>query len=313
MVSCSFAYHLSNSGLPDVERINQFPFYTTGKALRQIEEHTGDTRAQDAALPILTALQALDFLLQGNLLPLTTSKVRAETLRSEVDSLMQRHFFTGPEGDRRFRVPDETVVISSWEWNVLRTALSNFEAVFSEEMREATTYYVPRRGIFFTPSLIDAADETFPSAIRGYIPPKTIDDWRAAGRCLAFNLLTASGFHAARAVEGTLESYYQLFAGKPGATLRSWDDYIKSLREIAAKENSPSPSQKTLSELDQMRTFDRNPIMHPRIVLSESDARILFGSSESLIIAMAQEIYAVKSAGGVQAGLALIESAGASA
>jgi hypothetical protein len=139
----------------------------------------------------------------------------------------------------------------------------------------------------------------------GHIPQKTREDWKSAGRCLAFNLLSAAGFHTARAVEGTMEAYYQLFSSKPGATLVSWHEYIKALREIAAKKPNPTPQEKTLAELDQMRADYRNPIMHPRVVLSEADARMLFANGESLIIAMAQEIAAVVAQGGVQ--LSLVE------
>jgi hypothetical protein len=65
------------------------------------------------------------------------------------------------------------------------------------------------------------------------------------------------------------------------------------------------PQEKTIAELDQMRQDYRNPIMHPRVVLTEADARMLFANGESLIIAMAQEIaFATKS--GVQPALALV-------
>jgi hypothetical protein len=176
--------------------------------------------------------------------------------------------------------------------------------VFAEEMRETATYFVPRRGIYHTPALVDAADETFPSELQGFIPQKAKDDWKSAGRCLAFNLLSASGFHVARAVEATLEAYYWLFSGKQGETLHGWYDYIKALRAVAEAKPSPCPQDKTLSELDQMREDYRNPIVHPRVVLSEGDARMLFANGESLIIAMAQEM--CEAAKGVQAGLVLI-------
>ena len=52
-----------------------------------------------------------------------------------------------------------------------------------------------------------------------------------------------------------------------------------------------------------MKDDYRNPIMHPRVVLTESDARMLFNNGESLIIAMAQELYLASEAG--QASLAL--------
>ena len=41
-----------------------------------------------------------------------------------------------------------------------------------------------------------------------------------------------------------------------------------------------------------MKDDYRNPIAHPRIVLTEPDARMLFANGESLIIAMAQELKA---------------------
>jgi hypothetical protein len=185
-------------------------------------------------------------------------------------------------------------------WGILKTTVQDFETVFREEMRETATYFVPRRGIFYTPALVDTADEAFPAELLAYIPEKTREDWKAAGRCLAFNLLSASGFHVARGVEGTLEAYYQLFSGKTGETLKSWNDYIVALRKIAAQNPTPTPREKTLAELQQMKDDYRNPIMHPRVVLTEPDARMLFANGESLIIAMAQEIAAAKSTGGVQ-------------
>lgn len=162
-------------------------------------------------------------------------------------------------------------------------------------------------GIFDTPALVDAADECFPKDIRPHIPQKSIADWRAAGRCLAFNLLSASGFHVARAVEGTLELYYQLYTSSPGETLNGMYDYIKELEKLKAP--SPVPEQKTLAELEQIRKDYRNPLMHPRVVLSESDAKMLFNNGESLIIAMGQEIAKLQ-ANANQPSLALVSATG---
>jgi hypothetical protein len=179
-------------------------------------------------------------------------------------------------------------------------------------MSELTTYFVPPKGIYSTAALIDSADSSFPSDIFGCIPEKAKIDWRAAGRCLAFTLYSASGFHVARAVEGVMELYYQLFSGNPGKILRSWDDYHKALDKIAAAKPSPSPEEKTLVEFDQMRRDYRNPIVHPRVSLTEADARILFNNGESLIIAMASEIKAIREAGGVQGTLAVVAGTEAS-
>ena len=179
----------------------------------------------------------------------------------------------------------------------LHDMAAKFETVFQEEMREATTYFIPKKGIYSTSSLIDAADETFPPEILAFIPEKARTDWKAAGRCLALNLLTASGFHVCRAVEAAMESYYQMFCSKPGQTLKSWAEYIKALDGVAG--NTPAPSEKTRAELKRMKDDYRNPVAHPRVTLSEPDARMLFANGESLIIAMAAELK-VASASGIQ-------------
>jgi hypothetical protein len=76
------------------------------------------------------------------------------------------------------------------------------------------------------------------------------------------------------------------------------------LVKIAESSPTPCPLRKTLAELDQMREDYRNPIVHPRVVLTESDARMLFANGESLIIAMAQEL--AEAAKGVQTALVLV-------
>lgn len=172
-------------------------------------------------------------------------------------------------------------------------------------MSELSTYFVPQRGIYSTVALIDFADQTFPPDIYGHVPEKTKDNWKSAGRCLAFNLLSATGFHVARAVEATLEVYYQLYTGRT-ETLGGWNDYIKALEAVLVSGAKPTPVEKTLAELRQMKDDYRNPIVHHRVTLSENDARMLFNNGESLIIAMAEEIRAIREAGGVQGALAVV-------
>jgi len=46
--------------------------------------------------------------------------------------------------------------------------------------------------------------------------------------------------------------------------------------------------------------------MHPRVILTEIDARMLFDNGESVIIAMAAEIKTAREAGGVQGTLAVV-------
>ncbi|HEV2186916.1 MAG TPA: hypothetical protein VGR70_06895 [Stellaceae bacterium] len=253
---------------------------------------------------------ALNQLLGGSPFPLGFSKLAATELRDAVDRIWNDNYIDrSNKGEPTIKFPDPSVKIMSWTWNGLLGSMQKFETVFSTELGEMTTYFVPSHGIYSTPKLADSADESFPLELHPFIPEKTKVDWRAAGRCVAFNLLSASGFHVARAVEGTMESYYQLFSGKPGKILRSWDDYHKKLAEIASKDPTPAPDPKTLTEFDQMRQDYRNPIVHPRVTLDEADARILFNNGESLIIAMAKELREAARTGVAQAQAVLISGA----
>jgi len=116
-------------------------------------------------------------------------------------------------------------------------------------------------------------------------------------------LCTASGFHVVRAVEGTLESYYQKFTNQPGVTQVGWNDYLKDLEAIP-EGTVPAPDSKTVAVIRQMKDDYRNPVVHPRVVLTEADARMLFNNGESVIIGMAQGLRAA--AAGSQGALALV-------
>jgi hypothetical protein len=288
-----------------MERINSFSFYDFGKELQLLAQQT-ETSTGKVFFPVWQAQGSMQRLLKCHPIPLGVSKGKAQSLLDRIDSLMSSHFSVQNEkGETILRFPEDSDnPINSWTLDWIKTGISEFETVFAEEMRETATYFVPRRGIYHTPALVDAADQTFPDELQNFIPQKAKDDWKAAGRCLAFNLLSASGFHVARSVEATLESYYWLFTGKAGETLHGWYDYIKALRAIAETKPTPCPQDKTLAELDQMREDYRNPIVHPRVVLTEGDARMLFANGESLIIAMAQELS--EAAKGVQTSLTLV-------
>lgn len=280
-----------------MERINQFSFYRLGQTLRQLSQYKGEVRPIDCFWEVWGAKAAIEALINGVPLPIGVSKFAATELLSALTQIYSAHFETvEPDGSKSIRFPGEDdPLIPSYYWIGIENSLARFETVFSAEMAETATYFVPRRGIFSTPALVDTADESFPVHLHSVIPEKTREEWRSAGRCLAFNLLSASGFHVARAVEGMLEVYYQTFCSQPDATLKTWGDYHDKLKKLATKEPPPEPcpSQKVLDELLQMKDDYRNPIMHPRVVLKESDARMLWDNGESLIIAMAEELEAV--------------------
>jgi hypothetical protein len=295
-----------------LERINQYEFYELARKLGGINDLPSDTPL-DAERVFWAAFWAQTHatqLLQGSPTELGLSRGKAEALLAAVNGVIARNFTAHDETgkpDWKFPVAPAPQ-IEAWEWGGVRAALSNFEMIFAEEMGEAATYRVPNRGIFNTRKLVDEADCTFPQVVAGYVPEKAKLEWRAAGRCLAFGMFTACGFHVARSVEGMLEAYFHAFSGGLNKKSKQWGEYLDALEKVAASQASLSPSLKTLGELKQLKDDWRNPLMHPRVVLEEPDARAVFNNGETLVMMMAQEL-AAASAKGAQPPLALVASA----
>ena len=267
-----------------VQRINEFALYELAGHLKQLAKYDTDTPKSAIWIEAMQARYALDRLLEDDPVPIEFSSESARQLRNWIDTM----FLKDSQGMELNLLEKGDEIVYGWVLNRYGRLLQDFETIFATEMRGAATYFVPRCGIYHTPSLVDRAENAFPDELRELIPDKSKQDWQAAGRCLAFSLYSASGFHVTRAVEGTLESYYQRFCNKlSGSTLHGWHDYIEALKKVT---ESPMPSEKTLAEIEQMKDDYRNPLAHPRVVLSETDARMLFDNGESLIISMVSEL-----------------------
>lgn len=291
-----------------MERINQFDFYQLSKTFQALTALKGDVSVHDCFIAVWAGQRAIDSLLHGRPVELGVSRGKAQTLASTIDGVVGRYFTQTDEAGQsqwKFPVKGDQGVVPDYEWQWIRDALSQFEMIFAEEMRERATYRVPDRGIYNTAKLVDAADCTFPEEIAGLVPEKTRLEWRAAGRCMAFGMFTACGFHVARAVEGALEAYFQTFNGKPDPKKKQWGEYLAALEKISLSDDEPTPDPKTLGELKQMKDDWRNPLMHPRVVLGEADARSVFNNGETLIMLMVQEVARALESG-VQPSLQLV-------
>lgn len=283
-----------------MERINQYDFYEMSKTFQRLTALKGGVTRYDAFMPIWAAQRTINALLEGRPIEPGVSRGKAQQFANVVRGIVDRHFTEkGPNGAEQWRFPSKggAEIIPDFEWGLVTDALSQFEMIFAEEMRERATYRVPDRGIYNTAKLVDAADTTFPLEMSGLVPEKCKLEWRAAGRCMAFGMFTACGFHVARAVEGALESYFQTFNGRPDPRKKQWGDYLAALEKIGPGEVKPAPDPKTLGELRQMKDDWRNPLMHPRVVLGEADARSVFNNGETLIMLMVQEIAKASSSG----------------
>lgn len=170
------------------------------------------------------------------------------------------------------------------------------ETLLSAELGKLDTYIVNQIGGYSMPLLVRNAEVNLPGTVSATIPDDARKDLREAGRCLAFELPTASGYHALRAAEKLLREYHELQTGiKPTAKIIDWKTCLDQL-------GAHGGDGKTIQVLDQIRELHRNPLAHPEIFLSMEDAQGLFNIVISAITAMSKQVEVLKSSKALAAG-----------
>jgi hypothetical protein len=206
----------------------------------------------------------------------------AQRLLSSIQNIERLRFY---DKEGKFSVPQSGTL--DYNYYELRDSLQNFEAVFRAEMQAAATYWVPKRGTHSTRDLVDNFDRSFLPDLHETIGETALNEYRNAGRCFAFGLWTAAGYHSCRAVEAVLRSYYRGFVGKKASDGKTWHNLIQELELVEAE---PKPVDKTLFYLRQLKDNERNPLMHVRIVLDEQDADLLLGAAKIAMVHMSREL-----------------------
>ena len=284
-------------GVAQVEPVDQFPVYELGAALQSLKDLRGrnEVNSFDQLIALTEAETHLDQLLEGREFAIDICQPSAHQLKEKVRGILATFFEDDKE---QLTVPDDA--LPTWHFNMLHQSIETFEHQFSAELKKIGTYLVPERGIFNTAGLMDGADNHIHESVREAVPEFARSEFRKAGRCLAFGLYSASGFHSARAVECVLRSYYGIFMGqspkKNDAGLGLMASHLNNLFE---KKDPPArlPQKNTVRHLRDFANFDRNPLIHPsaQLDLEEIDAQTLFNSAQGVIVEMAKELKAEKS------------------
>lgn len=272
-----------------MDRINPLFYYKLGQTVGRLRDRPrNDTDRMDLIFELWDIQGALRDLINS---PVYSPKIAGKSARLVLETFEacfdQYYREKSETGEKTFRWPKaDDPKIPVWEIQRLIQSIQNFELLFSEELTEARTYKVKQVGIYATDLLVDDAGLAFAASARASIPDKAKEEWAAAGKCLAFGLMSATGFHVARSVEAMLETYYVHFCGHPKKDKMFWGDYIAALKAWKPSDKKSSPSRVALA-LEQMKDDYRNPLMHPTVTLNEEEARILFSSAEALIGLMA--------------------------
>ena len=181
----------------------------------------------------------------------------------------------------------------SYQWGGMSKKLGAFKSVFEAECHEVDVYSVGQIAIYKTRDLVANASQAIAEDFRNGMSSEALKEFDDAGRCLAFDLPTACGFHALRGTELVMDDYLKAF----GVTKRlvSWNEYIKAAEELTASKGAgPKPSKKVTAMLDRMRSLDRNPLMHPRDELDTASAGQLFSLAAITVAEMVKDMRSVK-------------------
>ncbi len=112
--------------------------------------------------------------------------------------------------------------IEIWRQENIKRSASAFETVLTNDLPGLDIYQVSPKGIYSTAALIEHAEKAILDGLtavgRAALPQDAIQDFAQAGRCLAFELPTAAGFHTMRSLEAVLRSYWRLVKKPPTKT-----------------------------------------------------------------------------------------------
>jgi len=265
-----------------MQRVNEYRFYELGQQIKAVQDISWNDQLATYWYPLWTARNALSELKQDAVafrisIAVVDRLIHAITniIPWDVQKIIEKTK-DNPDGTKP--------VVGHWA-NELTEAVKHFEPVLAAECLALDTYVISQKRGYSTPDLVERSDVMVSEETRVALPDSVVEDIRAAGRCLAFDVPTASGFHILRAVEAMMAQYYTHLTGKKVKKQnRNWGLYLLKLKGVAHH------NAKIWGALEHVKENYRNPITHPEDTLSESEALMLFALSLSVIELMAEPI-----------------------
>lgn len=253
-----------------MKQTSVYDFYVLGKALRPVEQWTPKTVEAHVAWEAQVAYEQLSLAVLPDSVLLPASKDAAKALLAQ----FERRFGQDIEAPHfAFLYAPDSVEVLDFKATAVQSSLQTFETVFRADLPRMTVFSAEQKGIYRTESLIDHAEDHFPEAIRKRLPEQARLDIHFAGKCLGFDIPTASAFHTWRALEVVFSAYYVSITGRTfedNKVTRNWGKYIEALDKVGA-------DKRLTANLDHIRSGYRNPVMHPSENVPEEEAFSLFG------------------------------------
>jgi hypothetical protein len=265
-----------------MKRTNQYQYYELAEALKPLASYAEGQKVQVVAWTLHMAKVWLRWLMAGNLghspvVSYESARTLLESIKKIVPDSAGGSSLFGDIAD------DRTMTWS--EAYSLRNGLQEFETIFSAEVATLASYLVSKKGIYDTADLIERAENAVDEMARKEIGAAATTDFQQAGKCLAFELPTAAGYHTMRATEAVVRIYWALVRPHSG-TVTKPPDMAVCINELRADGEDP----KLMDALDHIKDLHRNTLMHPEAFLTMKDALRLFDIAKSAISHMGDRI-----------------------
>lgn len=225
-------------------------------------------------------LQAtLGHVVKDEILPFKQTKKAAAQLKDLIDTIF-RERANSPSFDQPF-TPIET--------QQLTDAASELTLAMRYEVDTMPVFFVPEQRAYSTEALLNKAEEVLGQSQIELLADRTIFDIREAGRCIAFGVPTAAGFHSVRAVEAVARGYHEILTGvRPGAEtplgplingLRTKRDALLASKAIDKEDRL----NLAIDFLGRINNVYRKPITHPEMILESSQGITVFDAAKCAI------------------------------
>lgn len=265
----------------DMDKLNLVKFYQIGKELSVMRGLETDMENMNVLLTLIHPHSWVSsFLSETQAVPMPNTRLAAQNLLAAINVILDPLLKSIALRDGKLSMPDKSR---------LDIALDSFEEEFEHDSREINIFSVSNQCAYSTTILIDRGEHVLPESVRAVVTDYDRNELHEAGRCLAFNLPTAAGFHMVRAVESVLRGYYDVVTtGAPRPKRKNGKDesmgaYIDQLIHAKVDIN-------ITSVLWDVKRLHRDPLTHPEDVLDSEQATVLLGVVTSAITAMVRDI-----------------------
>ena len=166
--------------------------------------------------------------------------------------------------------------IDRWQVDRIKALCHALTSGLRDEAQRSYILKVEDQRCLSSHSLIDRIEDCYPKDVWAVISDDAKRELEESGRCLALERYTGAGFHALRGVECVIRQYIVKLTGSLPRK-RDWGFYIQTLKDNGADAN-------LIAVLDNIRTLDRNPLMHPEDWLEIDDAVGVFNITQTAIV-----------------------------